>query len=151
MKRSTIRTLSTIVTMLLLSSFANAADTPTSEQEALMQSERDWAAAWANGDAEAVAELLADEYVLTNFDGAVSDKAADLADIKSGRVMVTWVLDSMNPMLFGDTGVVVGQLTQKGVAGGRDISGTFRFTDAWVKRDGRWQCVASQLTRIEKP
>jgi len=151
MKRSTLQTLSTIITLLLLSSFAGAADTPATAQEALMHSERDWAAAWTNGDAAAVAAVLADEYVLTNFDGAVSDKAADMAEIESGRVTVTWVVDSMDAMVFGDTGVVTGQVTQKGAEDHFQKSGQFRFTDAWVKRDGRWQCVASQLTRVEKP
>ena len=31
----------------------------------------------------------------------------------------------------------------------RDMNGTYRFTDVFVRRDGRWQCVASQASRLE--
>lgn len=151
MTRITFQVLSTILATLVLAPFAGATDSPSKEQQALMQSERDWATAWKNKDAKGVAASEADEYVFTNFDGTVSDKATDMADLKSGALSLTWEVDDMKAMVFGDTGVVVGRQTQKGMQGGKDISGVMRFTDTWVRRDGRWQCVASQITRIEKP
>ena len=30
-------------------------------------------------------------------------------------------------------------------------SGHYHFTNVWVKRDGRWQVVASHGTRYDKP
>jgi hypothetical protein len=150
MKRSITQTLSAVLATLLLGSFVQAADSPTKEQEALMQSERDWAKAWTAKDMSAV-DWEADEYVFTNFDGKVSDRASDVADLKSSTFTISYEVDGMKAMVFGDTGVVVGHQTQKGRQNGQDIGGVFRFTDTWVKRDGHWRCVASQLTRIEKP
>ena len=33
---------------------------------------------------------------------------------------------------------------------GQDISGKYRFTDTWVKRNGKWQAVASQYTKVQQ-
>jgi hypothetical protein len=151
MKRLAVQTLPTIFATLLLASFSHAADSPTKEQEALMQRECDWAQAWKMKDAKTVASLEADEYAYTNFDGVVTDKAADLADLKSSTFTVSWDVDNTKAMIFGDAGVVMGHQTQKRNQDGRNLSGVFRFTDTRIKRDGRWQCVASQITRIEKP
>ena len=152
MQRRTLQTLSLIFTTLLIAPFAAAADSPTGEQEALMQRERDIGQAMIKRDAKTLAEWEADEYVFTNFDGVVSDKAVDLAGLKDGTLTVTaYSVDDMKAMVYGNAGVVVGRQTQKAKYQGKDMTGTFRFTDTYVKRDGRWQCVAGQATRIGSP
>ncbi len=150
MRRTNIPMLAIAMSTLLFAVFANAAEGPSREQEALMQSERDWAKAWGTKDMSAI-DWEADEYVFTDFDGSVSDRAADVETLKSPTFAISYEVDDMKAMVFGDTGVVVGHQTQTGRQQGRDIGGTFRFTDTWVKRDGRWRCVAAQLTPIEKP
>jgi ketosteroid isomerase-like protein len=144
-------TLFAIVTTLLLAPFVHAADALTKEQEALIQRERDIGQAWLKKDAKAVAAWDADEYTFTDFDGAVYDKTADLAAVKVTN-FTAFASDDMKARVYGDVGVVTGRITQKGTDGdGRDIGGVLRFTDTYVKRDGRWQCVASQVTKVEKP
>ena len=146
-KQSILR--SAILTALLVVPFTHAADS-SKAREALMQSERDWAHAWSTKDSKAI-EWEANEYTYTDFDGAVSDRAADIELLKSPTMSLAYEVDDMKATLFGNVGVVVGRQNQKGNTDGRDVSGVFRFTDTWIKRDGRWQCVAAQLTRIEKP
>ena len=34
--------------------------------------------------------------------------------------------------------------------GSQDTSGTWGFTDIFARRSGRWLCVASQTTKIER-
>jgi len=36
----------------------------------------------------------------------------------------------------------------KGTYKGQDLSGKYRFTDTWVKRNGKWDVVASQYTKV---
>jgi ketosteroid isomerase-like protein len=154
MKRSTVAVLALVAGAfsVIFASAALATEKPTKEQEALMQRERDNAQAWLKKDAKAVAAWDADDYIYTSFDGSVSDKAADLATLKAGTSNFTTVdVDDMKAMVFRDTGVVVGRYTMKGTYAGTDMSGVFRFTDTYVKRDGRWQCVASQITRVATP
>ena len=46
---------------------------------------------------------------------------------------------------------VTGIQTEKATYKGEDASGVFAITDTWQKqRDGSWQCIASQLTKLEK-
>ena len=45
----------------------------------------------------------------------------------------------------GTTAVVTGSVRAKGtVKNGQVFDRTYRYTDTWVQRDGKWQCVASQ-------
>ena len=47
---------------------------------------------------------------------------------------------------FGDIAVVTGRLVEKAQDKNADISGTYRFTDVWAKRKGKWEHVAGQET-----
>jgi ketosteroid isomerase-like protein len=49
----------------------------------------------------------------------------------------------------GDTAVVHGLWTEKSTLNGKDTSGQYRFTDTFIKRDGRWQAVATFSTKLK--
>jgi ketosteroid isomerase-like protein len=48
----------------------------------------------------------------------------------------------------GDTVVVTGATREKGTEKGKPYAHQGRFTDTWIKKDGQWLCVASQLRLI---
>jgi len=116
----------------------------------LMDCEQDWADAYLKGDAARLAEIEADDYISTDPSGHVYNKAQDIADVKSGTFKAeSFKLDDMKVTMVNATAAVVtGRTTIKGKYQGQDISGQYRFTDTWVKRQGRWQCIASQSTAI---
>jgi ketosteroid isomerase-like protein len=50
----------------------------------------------------------------------------------------------MNVRAYGNAAVVITHYTTvKEQYKGKDISGSYRTIDTWVKRAGRWQCVAT--------
>jgi ketosteroid isomerase-like protein len=49
---------------------------------------------------------------------------------------------------YGDTAVMMHRATMKGQFKGEDISGVYQNIHVFVKRDGRWQVVANQSTRV---
>jgi len=49
---------------------------------------------------------------------------------------------------YGNVGVVTGCLLEKAQYKNTDISGTYRFTDVWAKRKGKWEHVAGQETLV---
>ena len=51
---------------------------------------------------------------------------------------------------FGDTAVVWFTLHLVGPVKGERVQNDYRFTDVFVMRDGRWQCVSSQSTRVNR-
>jgi ketosteroid isomerase-like protein len=61
-------------------------------------------------------------------------------------------VDDLAVRIYGETAVVTGRSTPKGRnARGEPIRGQYRFLRVWVQRDGRWQAVAFQGTRIAEP
>ena len=59
------------------------------------------------------------------------------------------VVSDLTIHVYGKTAVAAGTATLKGSFKGQDISGTYRYTDVWVKRNGKWQVVASQATKVQ--
>jgi ketosteroid isomerase-like protein len=50
--------------------------------------------------------------------------------------------------VYGDVAVVTGQTDLKGTDQGNTITGSYRWTDVFVRREGSWQVVASQAAVI---
>jgi hypothetical protein len=57
-------------------------------------------------------------------------------------------VDDITVRLYGTTAVVRGRTVADGMFEGKPVSARIRFTDVFVKRDGRWQAVASQATKL---
>ncbi len=114
---------------------------------AIMQLEREWADAVKRGDTEWMERHYAPEYTWTSPEGTVNDRKADIADAKHYTFDSLDVSDT-RVQVIGDTAVVTGVTTLKGKYKGQDFSGRYRFTDTFVRRDGRWLIMASQYTRV---
>jgi len=56
--------------------------------------------------------------------------------------------DNLKVRVYGSTAVISGLSTEKSQLMGSDTSGQYLFTDTWIKRDGRWQCVATHLSEV---
>ena len=65
--------------------------------------------------------------------------------IESGSV------DDLNIRTFGDVAIVTGRSVLAGSYKGERASVVQRFTVVFVRRDGRWQAVASQGTQVAQP
>ena len=58
------------------------------------------------------------------------------------------VQDDFTVKTYRDTAVVSFTLNLVGIKQGQRSTLALRYTDVWVLRDGRWQCVSSQSTRV---
>ena len=116
----------------------------------LMSLERAYGEAVARGDLKGVGGILADDFVATSSRGEMRSKAAELEDMKPSPDFVTeaFDLDDINVRVFGKTAVVTGRSTLKVAYKGKSNTSVFRYTRVYVKRGGRWQAVAQQLTRL---
>lgn len=122
-----------------------AADAATVRE--LTDLEQSWAAALLKRDAAVLERLLADELVDTSPTGEVATKAEDVAAVPSYN-FASYVADEIRVQIYGQAAVVTGRSTQKGSFKGKDLSGVYRWTDTWVKRNGKWQCVATQGSKV---
>jgi hypothetical protein len=93
--------------------------------------------------------ILADDYTNTNACGMVRNKAQVVADIESGDISLEAIdLDDISVNLYGSAAVLTAKRTVKGRGRGSDPSGQFRQLRVYAIRQGRWQAVMLQITRI---
>jgi len=120
-----------------------------SDQETLIKLERDWDFAFHHKDVAFIENVLAKEFVTTYAEGQRADRDKEIENARNFNQQIdSSVLDEFIVKVYGDTAVV--WFTQKltGPSKGQSLTLTFRYMDVFVQRDGRWQCVASQSTRV---
>ena len=118
--------------------------------KALIAAEQTLNNALLRADWKTIEEIYADDIVFTTADGSVSHKSDSVREIQSGDAkFVSIEMSDVHVQELGNVAVVTGKLIEKGRYKTDDLSGTYRFTDVWVKRDGRWQLVAGQEGRTQ--
>ncbi len=118
-------------------------------EQAVAALEARWLEAQKTSNPDLLAPLLADKFVNISTDGTVSDKAATLALVKSGKWSSAEYV-GVNVTIFGDTAIARGDFRGKGTdASGKPVVVNERWTDTWVKMaSGKWQCVVSHASPI---
>ena len=121
--------------------------------------EREWADTLKTHNADVVKRVLADDAMMTYPDGTTGTKAdevryaetsvfnADSFEIVESKVTV---LDADAAFISGRSQIKKGTYKQPN---GKtlDISGEYRFTDVFARRNGSWQVVASSAIKIVAP
>lgn len=113
--------------------------------------EQDWNdAVWKKDRAWFEKNYAADFTSISSMTAKVMSRAEDIADTVNDKGTMELVeTTGMNIRIDGDHAIVTGTFRtkgkdDKGVAFDRKI----RYTDAWIRRDGRWQAWSSQGTTI---
>jgi len=121
--------------------------TESVEQE-LIKLENEWGEAIVKRDAASIDMLMADEFIAI-YDGSAFTKAQYFEFVKSMKEeILSFVMDEWQVRVYGDAGVAMARSTTKTRLAGKETTNKLRFTDTWVKRDGRWKCVAAHNSTI---
>ncbi|MGA9773019.1 MAG: DUF4440 domain-containing protein [Blastocatellia bacterium] len=127
-----------------------------SVEQDLLKLEREWLDAYTKRDVAAMERIEADDFTITFSDGTVMTKADEIARLKNpapaGAPPIFMTADT-KVRIYGDTAVLTGKVIQRGTyrdgpQKGQDYNLQHRYTDVYVKRNGRWQVVASQLSGL---
>jgi hypothetical protein len=136
------------------SSPAAVMPTKKSTPEATLRDIEDkWEASIMSHDPSVAQAYLGNDYRGVSSKGKVMSKSTLLAEIKKDSDTYTSTKNGpMDVRVFGGHfAVVMGTSTEVGKAkDGKPFKRSFRWTDAWVERDGKWQCVASQSMLLPK-
>jgi ketosteroid isomerase-like protein len=133
---------------------------PVAIEAEITRLENEWATGSQKHDANAVRKILADDLIITYPDGSTGTKSSELSGIESGALTAdAWLVsDTKVTILSGDGAFITGRSVikngkYKDAKSKRviDLSGEYRFTDVYARRNGQWQAVASQTTKIENP
>lgn len=111
-----------------------------------------WQASIMTHDPSVAQAYLADDYRGISSRGKVMTKANLIAEIKRDTDSYTSAKNSkVDVRVFGGQfAVATGLSTEAGKSrDGKDFKRSFRWTDAWVLRNGKWQCVASQAMLVK--
>jgi len=119
------------------------------QANAVLQTERDLAAAYLKGDTEGIAQGVMEDYTLTNSMGKITTRAEDIAEArKNDPKYEIFENYDMKARVHGDTAVVTGKTHTKGLAGGKPFDFQFQFTDTFVKDGGRWRLLAGHVSKL---
>ena len=120
-----------------------------SDQQVLIALERGWSEAFYRKDVAFIENILADEFIVTYDDGSRGDKVKELAlAAEFNQQVESAIQDEFTVRVYRDTAVVWFTLRLVGIRQGQRSDLTLRYTDVWVMRDGRWQSVSTQSTRV---
>ena len=118
-------------------------------EEELLKIEKEFAQAIVRNDLEAVGRLVAEDWIIIDPNGGIVDRMRFFEVIKSGALTHDMMeSEDLRVRIYGDSAVVTAVTRTKGIFMGQDFSTQERATDVFVKRDGRWQCVLTHLTRL---
>jgi hypothetical protein len=115
----------------------------------IIEMERKWAEGVCS-DNGVVAGLLAEDFQGTSTSGARFTKADELRDEKAPKSSHDCGLDDAKVRYFsGDLAVVYGSEHATGKDHSRPGAKVCQiWTDTWLKRDNKWQIIASQDNRV---
>jgi ketosteroid isomerase-like protein len=143
----TIR-LAAVAVVALASAARHASAQPTVERE-LIQLERDWDAAFFLNDTAFIDRVLAKEFMATYPDGTRGDRTKELANVAAFNQQIeSSTLDEFTVQVHGDTAVVWFTRHLVGPSKGQRLEVVHRYLDVFVRREGRWQCVATQSVKL---
>ena len=90
-------------------------------------------------------KFFVEEFAATNAQGAVLSKNAVIAALTSGRLRFkSYELERVDVQIHGNVAVI--RSTEK--IESNTGAGQFRHLRVAVRRDGRWQLIATQMTRV---
>ena len=123
---------------------------PNGEEGRIIALESAWDQAEQNKDASALANLLAENLVYVDYDGSISTKQQFLAQVNSADITGEQINnEGVTVRLYGNNvAVSTGIYRDKGMEKGRPFSRRGRFTNVWLKQNGKWECIVSQSTLI---
>lgn len=120
-------------------------------EKELIRLQNQWGTARIKGDVAFLENLYAKEFRITAMDGSVVERDADIAVFASRAMKPESITDEdmkVSIYGYGDVAVVTGRENLKGTYKGVFGEFALRFTNVFVRRDGRWQLVTHHSTEV---
>ncbi|MDQ3820510.1 MAG: nuclear transport factor 2 family protein [Acidobacteriota bacterium] len=115
-------------------------------EEEIKRLEREWLIEpYFTSDMTAYDRIVADDFTITHSNGKVLNKAE-----KRANIIADHITDPSSQFRIGESRVRVYGRAAVSVGYIAEGASTVRFTNTYVKRNGRWQVVASQLNRVRQ-
>jgi ketosteroid isomerase-like protein len=116
-----------------------------SDHDVLEQLNRDYIDSVQNSDVRRFEQILADDFLCSNPDGSLVDRAAFLKQTARPVTISNLKAEDVVIRILDDVAIIHARTTYTkpdGSAGGG------RYTDVWARRDEGWLAVSAHVTRL---
>ena len=121
---------------------------PDTVAQHLIALEQQWNDAIVSNDSAAAGVFMAADWTEITSDGSVLTRAEDLVELVGGYHATSLRPSEFTVRVYDNAALVSGISEEQSSYLGKDTSGRFRWMDVWIRRAGRWVCVASTAARI---
>ncbi|MGE5205485.1 MAG: nuclear transport factor 2 family protein [Chlamydiota bacterium] len=119
------------------------------DQSKILALENVWNLATVHKDVRALDQLLAANFVGTDFDSTFMDKAQFIRSISDKNYRPQQLVnETVAVHLHPNSAVVTGVYREKGAYNGKPYDLRARFTDTWIFEGGEWRCAASHASLL---
>jgi ketosteroid isomerase-like protein len=117
----------------------------TTDQARLEALNREYIRSVSEADVRWFDANLSEDFVNSNPDCSLLDRAGFLAQIGRGSTVKGLDIEDVLIRELGDVALIHARTTYVKADG---QPGAGRYTDVWARRGGRWVCVAANVTRL---
>jgi uncharacterized protein (TIGR02246 family) len=120
-------------------------DRTAADEETVRQLEHESHEAFLRSDAEALAPMLAEDFVFIDPEGRLVGKAEWIAEMTKGDVTYeSFEIEDLRVRVYGDAAVTNGRVSVRTRSGRGTSTDRYCYTAMYVRQGGRWQVVAEQ-------
>ena len=140
-----------VIIFILLQSWGIAAQEPTAEQQ-IQEASKVYEQALTQKNELLLKSILADNFVLTTASGKVLTKKDMMLNLtKEGTKYDKFESSDVRINVLNEAAIETGKVHTVGIRGGKKIAETTRYTDFWVKVQGKWLLLAEHSSFILNP
>ena len=121
------------------------------DEQALRRLEDEWLGCYLRGDKATFDRIVGDDFTGTDESAKVRNKLQEreLIQAPPSSIKASLTNEDIQVRTYGDTAIVNGRIVYKAQPSGQaEISFQSRFTDTFLKRQGRWQVIARHYSRL---
>ncbi|MEI6684790.1 MAG: nuclear transport factor 2 family protein [Planctomycetota bacterium] len=140
-----------VIIFILLQSWGISAQEPTAEQQ-IQEASKVYEQALTQKNEPLLKSILADNFILTTASGKVLTKKDMMLNLtKEGTKYDKFESSDVRINVLNEAAIETGKVHTVGIRGGKKIAETTRYTDFWVKVQGKWLLLAEHSSFIPNP
>jgi hypothetical protein len=140
-----------VIIFILLQSSGLLAQQPTAEQQ-IQEASKVYEQALTQKNELLLKSILADNFILTTASGKVLTKKDMMLNLtKEGTKYDKFESSEVRISVLNDAAIETGKVHTVGIRAGKKIAETTRYTDFWIKIQGKWLLLAEHSSFIPNP
>ena len=140
-----------VIIFILLQSSGLLAQQPTAEQQ-IQEASKVYEQALTQKNEPLLKSILADNFILTTASGKVLTKKDMMLNLtKEGTKYDKFESSEVRISVLNDAAIETGKVQTVGIRDGKKIAEATRYTDFWVKIQGKWLLLAEHSSFIPNP